>query len=48
MKYDDEYYILTEQGASGQYMLGQIDGSDDGLERLLSQRSIKRDRKSVV
>ncbi|MUK94541.1 hypothetical protein GNP80_19170 [Aliivibrio fischeri] len=42
MKYDDEYYVLTEQGASGQYMLGQIDGSDDGLERLLSQRSIKR------
>ncbi|SGZ03960.1 imm11 family protein [Moritella viscosa] len=42
MKYDSEYYVLTEKGASGQCMLGQIDGSDDGLERLLSQRSIKR------
>lgn len=42
MKYDDEYYVLTEQGASGQYMLGKIKGSDDGLSRLLSQRSIKR------
>lgn len=42
MEYDNEYYILTEKGASGKYMLGQIDGSDDGLEGLLSQNSIKR------
>lgn len=41
MKYDNEYYLLTEIGTAADYMLAQIDGSDDGLERLLSQGSIK-------
>lgn len=41
MKYDDEYYLLTETGAAGSYMLGQVDESDDGLLRLLRMSSIK-------
>ena len=43
MKYDSQYYLLSESGHTGFYMLGQADGSDDGLEHLMALRSLKRD-----
>ncbi|MBD8514091.1 hypothetical protein IFO68_15530 [Photobacterium sp. CAU 1568] len=42
MKYDSQYYILRENHESGAYMLGQDEDSDEGLEHLMSLRSIKR------
>ncbi|UIP26718.1 hypothetical protein [Photobacterium sp. TLY01] len=42
MKYDSEYYTLGESGDSTSYMLNQIEGSDDGLERLMSLFPIHR------
>ncbi|WP_051288272.1 imm11 family protein [Photobacterium halotolerans] len=41
MKYDSQYYILRENHESGAYMLGQDEDSDEGLEHLMSLRSIK-------
>ncbi|UIP26719.1 hypothetical protein [Photobacterium sp. TLY01] len=42
MKYDSQYYILRENHESGAYMLEQADGSDEGLEHLMSLRSISK------
>ena len=42
MTYDNEYYLLTETGSAADYMLVETNSSDEGLARLLSQRSIKR------
>ncbi|MEL6116047.1 hypothetical protein P0Y67_12595 [Photobacterium sp. SP02] len=42
MKYDSQYYILRENHESGAYMLEQADGSDEGLEHLMSRRSISK------
>ncbi|MCG2839306.1 hypothetical protein L6J37_20960 [Photobacterium sp. WH77] len=42
MKYDSQYYLLEESGDSTSYMLNQIEGSDDGLERLMSLFPIHR------
>lgn len=45
MKYDSQYYLLCESGHAGFFMLGQAEGSDDGLEHLMAIRSLKRDVK---
>ncbi|KKC97823.1 imm11 family protein [Photobacterium halotolerans] len=42
MKYDRQYYLLTEDSQSALYMLSESEKSDDGLLKLLSMRSIKR------
>ncbi|MGF1726147.1 imm11 family protein [Photobacterium nomapromontoriensis] len=45
MKYDSQYYLLCESGHAGFYMLGEDEGSDDGLAHLMALRSLKRDVK---
>ncbi|WP_240998227.1 hypothetical protein [Vibrio owensii] len=45
MKYDKQYYLLCESGHAGFYMLGQAGDSDEGLEHLMAQRSLKREVK---
>ena len=45
MKYDSQYYLLCESGHAGSYMLGEAEGSDDGLAHLMAIRSLKRDVK---
>ncbi|UTM56016.1 hypothetical protein L4174_009125 [Photobacterium sp. CCB-ST2H9] len=42
MKYDNQYYLLTEDASSGAYMLAESEKSDEGLEDLLMMQSIKR------
>ncbi|MBV7264491.1 hypothetical protein KCG43_20980 [Photobacterium sp. WH24] len=42
MKYDSQYYMLNESGRATDYMLDQIDGSDEGLGRLMAIHPIHR------
>ncbi|MBV7264490.1 hypothetical protein KCG43_20975 [Photobacterium sp. WH24] len=42
MKYDSEYYLLRESVESGSYMLDHAEDSDEGLDHLMSLRSINR------
>ncbi|UTM56015.1 hypothetical protein L4174_009120 [Photobacterium sp. CCB-ST2H9] len=42
MKYDSQYYMLEESGDSANYMLDKIQGSDEGLGRLMSIFPIHR------
>ncbi|HHC7311754.1 TPA: hypothetical protein ACN30N_004684 [Vibrio campbellii] len=47
MKYDKQYYLLCESGHAGFHMLGQAEGSDEGLEHLMATRSLKREVKGL-
>ncbi|AXB34563.1 hypothetical protein DSB67_24880 [Vibrio campbellii] len=47
MKYDKQYYSLCESGHAGFHMLGQAEDSDEGLEHLMAQRSLKREVKGL-
>ncbi|EGQ8033663.1 imm11 family protein [Vibrio parahaemolyticus] len=47
MKYDNQYYLLCESGHAGFHMLGQTEDSDEGLDHLMAQRSLKREVKGL-
>ncbi len=47
MKYDKQYYLLCESGHAGFHMLGQTEDSDEGLDHLMAQRSLKREVKGL-
>ncbi|MEI8595785.1 imm11 family protein [Photobacterium sp. Hal280] len=42
MKYDSQYYMLKESGRAASYMLDQVEGSDEGLGRLMAIHPIHR------